>query len=404
MKYISVALVALFLASCLPEDCSRSLVTRDGRIEASLQPQFDTAAWGVAGRPYPLRVWAPLSSCPKDSLKVSLQEFADSAGARLPFLVGEPFSTNEGVVGVSVLIEDVQPGEYTLTLGFEPSLGVRRTDLLVVRDGLSSASVAVPLPGGAGSCRGGVWPVNEFAVACERTEGISVFAADGGRSDFQGRALVAAGGTLWSVSQNVLERRVLDNGVLVLTDSFPDVTDDDLAGEHSSSDALRRSTSGEVVRAVAGEGSRVLAPIPQARGVYAALSTSTWLWRAWTPRGCGLRLTCPENVRAVEPDLIWYEADDASLEAKPRTGSPDLVSWRLHRPSPAAEIPSAGFAVAPLWIPTAVDGVVALVTSDANQLSITAWPRDRVVGNTHEFVVVETGVADSVSIFSLSSR
>ena len=49
-------------------------------------------------------------------------------------------------------------------------------------------------------------------------------------------------------------------------------------------------------------------------------------------------------------------------------------------------------------------GVVALVTSDANQLSITAWPRDRVVGNTHEFVVVETGVADSVSIFSLSSR
>lgn len=391
-----VVAIVLTLSACEdPQDCTRLAVTRAGPIvkppPRSALPQpadFDPNGWGVVGRPFPIRVWAALTACPTDVLRVSSAELVDEAGAAVPVLIGDPFATGDaGVVGISALIEDPPAGRLTLRVAFEPSLGLRTTNLLVAQDGVASASVRVPVPAGVSHCIAGVWPLNASTVACETDGGtVQVSSSDGGVLSFPGLGLVAAEEVLWSVHQGSLERRELDAGVPVLTYTRAEMEEASFPSEHGTDRAIRRTEARQLIQIHPGERDRYSPLFGQSiQGPFAAVSTGLGTFKAWNKGGC--TVNCNEFFRGVEPRILWFRADDHSLEAFEReSGAP--ARWRLAYRAPPCEPPTSGFSIAPLWMPTVVPGVDALVTADLERLSISAWPRQSVKGVSRYHVVL----------------
>lgn len=404
VRGLIIALVCVVTSACAPDNptsCERQQVGRTGE---PLAPN-ETAAVPelvVANEPSVLRVFAPLTACVSDSPAAAVQLFD---GDNLPVQLDAPVLINRaGLISAEVTFTPTTAGTYFMRATFEPNLGARSTTFLVVGPAKLDAGVRITLPVETSSCRDGVWPLGDDAVACE-TDGIDVFFADGGSRHFDGGGIATSGAVLWSVNAGALERRVYDGGTVSLSDAMTGVSDQPIAGMHGETFAIRRRADGLPTLFIFNgvlQSTESGTETGDAPFIYDSRRLMQMNGSVCGPLSAGCEVFV--SPLAVEPTRLWTwdPLDQRFLRAWPfpfdlSPGAPTLFPGR-----PVAQARTRGpFERIPLWLERStrgpgVDGV--LVSFDDGALNISVWPRSRVLRVGSHVVVLQESDAFTVRL------
>ena len=396
-----IALACVFATSCGPDNptkCERQQISPAG-VPATPVDVTGVPELLVADEPAVLRVFAPLTSCVSDAPTASVELFD---GDNFPVAVDAPQVVNRaGLISAELTFTPSTPGTYFLRATFEPNLGARSTTFLVVGPAALDAGVRISLPMELSSCRDGVWPLSNDAVACE-SEGVDVFFADGGVQHFDGGALAAAGSVLWSLNLGTLERRVHEGGVLRVTHAVAGFSERPLAAMHGETFAIRRDARGTPTL-IRTDGANVdtstVSEVDGAPFIYDSKRLIQLNANACVAENCeGF------SPLAIEPTHVWSwdRIDPRFLRAWPLpfgvvTGVPTLLPGR-----PVAQERARGpFERLPLWLERSprepgVDAV--LVSFDDGALHMSVWPRSRVLRVGSHVVVLQESDAFTVRL------
>lgn len=383
-----------------PPQCGRRLIDNLGSSTGSFAT-FVAPPLSVVNTPQRFTVFAPLSGCADDALVVNAT-LLDADNQLLLLGTTPAFLDGASAVSTTVSFELPAPGQYTLRVAFEPSLGVREFILDAVSSGLDGATTRVPIPGGESCYSSRVWPLSDDTVACEDrfTGRIALTSADGGLTTFLGANLVVVDTVLWSVepSTEVLERRVWEDGGLRRLDGIAQMSPALVAGMHDVELALRMGASGRLTR------TRVLPD-----GGSAALQYSTSLDRngfiyfseqddlmyrgGFTVCEPGQCVAVPHLV-GLEPGFVWRVGELGDSRLGPRVSAyprplgeqPGLPVFTLRYEAEQPRVPDAPFERLPLWLQDKVGTMKVMVSATADgHFEFTAWPADEVlkVGRHH---------------------
>lgn len=379
----------LVLASCgMPVDrtCARTPVERNGNGTGTVG--LDPSHWAVKGEPITVRVFAPLSACVSDPLRVDL-ELYDASNLPAP-IDAQQLQSAAGVVSVDVTFTPQQPGAWLLRASFEPSLGSRTEIINVVAVPDLTRGAAITLAYDAVAAQVPVWPLSD-GVAYELPDAaVMLQHLDGGSLTFPGHDLVVADDVLWTLAPDAarLERRRYVDGGVVLLDTFEGFKRGFVPGQHGPDFALRLTLDDTMALVRPSVGVRVFSP------PLSALESPRWFFfdgrtpRWATPSGCdGPHIDCVDlaDLLAVDPARVWRN--------QPLTQPPIAEGYAqplefplqnpvvLQRPS-ASAFPTHHFERLPLWLesPDALQrhGALLASTCDGN-VSVSLWPRARVL-------------------------
>lgn len=393
------------LGACSPprqDDCLRRLVDVDGSLNRSLAggeggtggSRLNPAVLGSVGVPVTLTFFAPLTSCVSDTLRLDAV-VNDPDGQSAPAMQrGALEQSVFSAVKAAVTFTPTRPGLHTLTVAFEPSLGVRTRFVEVASDGLSGQVIRVPLPPGASST--GLWPLADDTVASEvpSVDDITLSSTEGAFTHFRGAQLVVVGRVLWSIdpTTRTLERRVFEDGGVRLTHSFPGfpaiptpaLQEEDFALRYRQSgqlSAVSISTDGGVSVNDHSFDARVDPPL----AYYGSLNR-------WSLEECPLG-ACSNitDLAAVDADFVWRYSPSPGLTGVGRFFDLGAAPLKLAHTPDAVSSPRAAFERLPLWLRTQSDDWRVLVSATGAGFKLTSWPRHRVlrVGREHVLLTDE---------------
>lgn len=396
MSRVLVAMVVLGTA-CAEPPCSRSLVSRNGdHVVDGGSTVAEYFPFGVDGLPLTGQVFAPLSACSSDRLRVTT-EYIDADGTSIPIEPTAPQLHENGAVSVAVTLPAHPVGVLRfLKVTFEPALGERTTTVDFVPRKVIGNAVEVPVPD-LTTCEQ-VTAMTTSQVACRRGNQLQVWSSDGGVLDFRGNAPVAAGIAVWSVSDlGKLERRELRDAGLVLTSTFPNNASTPFRVTsrptmHSEDWAVRVDNDG--LLAVVRKNSTSLR--------YEVCSGCTWLAgviasgerAGFVPSGPCVRLLgsfaqCHDDLVAAEKRWRWLAVQDGTV-IEGNVASMQIPAGN-HRPIPF-EIPAAEFSIIPPWFSAGAEGYRALGTvrldGGAASVDISAWQFGDIVSVAESLVVL----------------
>lgn len=353
----------------------------------------------VAGDVATLRMFAPLTTCPGDDVRSSVEVTGpDNLPVPATLTLPQSSTSNPEVVSSQVTFTTTLPGTYVVRAIFEPSLGVRTATQVVIATNLSRG-VQVPLSGL--TCQR-PWPLTAGTVACELSNAtIAVLSADAGHVNYPGTELVVAGDVLWSRRGAVLERAVWsDTTGVARTHTFPNFTTTTVRGEHTRHSAIRNLNNGNFVEASI-DGGLWEFQWPALEAQQSLMVRDGDDLRAFSFGTCGS--PCVPGVVAFEPDVLWrrdpFTGEAVGGYARPYTtfvanGPPRA---RIDFPVRVEALPAGGFERWPLWI-DAEDGSSVLVSTRGSATEWTSWPRARVLNVGAEFAVLTGPGSDSVLV------
>lgn len=394
-------------------ECTRSAVSADGQLN------FGGFAGGFAGgvgggfgggtatplhleaEPITLALVAPLTSCPGDDLRVTVEVLApDSSGVPN---VSTPLTSSNAIVSTSVTFTPPGPGLYVVRAAFEPSIGVRTTTVTVIGSYDEASAMRVELPAGV-TCSKTPWPVARDTLACESAGNqISLFSADGGVERFNGGALAVVNDVLWSeTSTQTLERREwsADAG-LSLTRSVPGFSTSRIRGMHTRTTALRKRAN-DLVGLVLPDGGLSEAFFNttdfEAGVFFTESDLEAHVAGSFT---CG---NCLNSLVAIDDGFAWQQLSGGQLNGyrRPITVStpfitPTLVLQLNARPT---FLPNEPLERWPLWVdPPERPTVSILIRAHHGALDWSAWPRGRVVRVGPSEVVLNDGTDAGTAFF-----
>jgi hypothetical protein len=358
---------------------------------------------GVVGSPLELPFFAPLSACVSDTLRVRAEVLGpDNLPVELDVAFTPPHLTAAGPVQTRMTFTPTQPGLYIVRAIFEPSLGVRTTEVLVAESRLTPPTTRVPVVDLA-SCVDGVWPLAADAVVCERASGtIEVHRADGSAEVFTGEQLVVVDSVLWSVdsSTSTLSRREYRDGGLRVLDTFPDIDSRPLPSLHDTDVALRAGLDHQLHIAHAGGTTVTLFIDVRSLSSQVLWVDGSLLFSAGG--GCPMA-PCVNDLRGLDGEVVWQGDFSSpgliSALRRPALAIDDAPPFRLRVQTESRALPIRGFDVLPLWVPS-TDSISVLVWSAGPSLSLSAWHRAEVLRVGRRFVVLK----DSNSSVLLAPR
>ncbi len=385
-----------------PEPCLRALVDPAGN-RAGFMSAAPTSPLAVANTLLSFAVFAPLSGCARDDLIVNAS-LLDAENQLVPGLTTTPASLN-GTSGVSTTVSVLpkRPGQYTLRVAFEPSLGVRNFIIDVATVGLERPTTRVPIPDGSFCSTNRLWPLSDDTVACESLSAglVTVTSADGGSTTFTGTQLVVVDTVLWSVDNHneTLERRVWEDGGLRLLNSYADFPPAPTPGMHDVELAMRFRSNGRLTRArvVPDGGADFLQYSLSLGGSPLAYFTDDddlayrWSYSTCDPGVCVAVL----DLVALEPGFVWRSSrfpNDPLMRvrlsafARPLGEDAGLPRFSLDYPAEQTVTPDSPFERLPLWLKQSVGNLKVMVSvSKDGGLELSAWPRSEVlqVGRHH---------------------
>lgn len=409
-RLLPLSLVAL--CACPPPvepDCQRLLVDVSGNVNhfagglgggtgSGFPPPL-----GFAGSPQNVTLFAPLSSCVSDTLRVDVSVL-DPDGRELVAEVGTPARFGvDGAVNVDVGFTPSKAGLHTIRVAFEPSLGARSLLLEVASDGLSGLTTRVPIPAGANCLANALWPLSDDTVACEEraTGRVSLTSADGGLVQFSGGQLVVVDTVLWSIDAvtNSLERRVFEDGGVRLTDSFPHFPPVATPGMHDVDRALRFRSNGRL-SLVRLKSTGTLVQEFQLDGqvgpplAYFSEDNDT-IFR-WSPLSCTFsNCTNFEDLVALEPGYVWAPHNFFEQPGAPRVSGfarpNDSVAparFSLFHAAEPVTTPAFAFERMPLWLSTGGTRRV-LVSVERGSITLSFWPAGVLRVGRHHVVLTD---------------
>lgn len=386
------ALLLVLGAGCAPsadDVCARFSVdqVRDS-LDAPAHAQV--VPLGLRGRPVDLVLFAPLSACVSDVLRVEPRA-QDSAGGEVPIeLLEEPQTVGVfGAVQARVRFTPQLPGTHLVALAFEPSLGVRQVLVDIADDGLGRPSTPVRAPDCAAP-----WPLDDELIACERAGVITLLDPGGERARFDGSALVVADRALWSISlAGELERRTWTGATLERTHVLPGFALRETPALHAEDEAVRVTRAGDLSRVLVRDGgveqqglglgpSSGAAYFVGADGFLAAWGDSQCIAPVCTPLG---------DVLGVSREVLWRSTNGVLGWRWPWSAffTPGVATFSLRYEAESVAPPRGGFERTPLWLTQPLEGELrALVSVEGRALTFTAWPQARVarVGARHVLV------------------
>lgn len=358
----------------------------------------------VAGEVATMRMFAPLTTCPEDTVRASVEVIGpDNLPVAATITQPQSNPTANAVISSEVTFTTALPGTYVVRAIFEPSLGVRTATHVAIASNLSRG-VQVPLSGL--NCAK-PWPLTAGSVACEMNDStVVVLSADAGQVRYPGTELVVAGDALWSRRASVLERYVWsDTTGATRTHTFPNFTTTSVRGEHTPRSAIRNLNNGNLAE-VSIDGGVWEFQWPALQVQQSLMVRDGDELRAFSVGECSA--PCVGGVAALEPDLVWrrdlfvfgalsgYVRPYSTFVANgpPRT--------RVDFPVRTEPLPAGGFERWPVWI-DAEDGSSVLVSSHGSATEWTSWPRGRVIKVGGEFVVL-VGPLNSDSVLVVPIR
>ncbi|MFO0595566.1 MAG: hypothetical protein U0228_09685 [Myxococcaceae bacterium] len=397
-------LLVLFALDCSPPPpipCTRFQVFADGTVNGGnfgappLGGQGGGFAGGVGGgpgatatlflvdQPVTLKVRAPLTACPEDTLRASVEVTAPD---NLPVqaAITDPVQAADQHVEVSVTFTPRVAGMWVVKVPFEPSLGVRTTSVEVI-DSFHETGIEVPVT--AALCAKDPWPLGADTIACEKNGVVNVVSADGGVTAFSGTELVVADDVLWSINSTTLERRTWANGAATLAGSWNGFTPSSLHGAHTATRAVRLGSNGFVAQQSA-DGGRIedLSGGDFSTSVYFS-EADGGLHHASTFFCSG----CVGNLVGFEPEFLWSSNGIGSLFGYRRP----LRDENFPQPSqsfalaPLVEsLPAGGFERWPAWVQQG--DLTILVLGRGFNVTTTVWPKARVKRVGSNFAVLST--------------
>jgi hypothetical protein len=145
-----------------------------------------------------------------------------------------------GGVWTTVAFTPPDSGTYVARASFEPSLG-EASGSVSITPFFDERGVTIT---SATDCTDTPWPLGGTTLACETSSGIALYAADGGRFEFDGVNLVTAGDVIWSLRDAgagyALQRHVWSGSSLALTDEWAgEFSADRIRGLHTPDMAIR---------------------------------------------------------------------------------------------------------------------------------------------------------------------
>lgn len=197
------ALIAVLAMACTEKPCVQNRVTRGGALQPAEGDPITAEffPYGVDGQPLTGRVFAALTACEGDALRV-WGDFTDENGNSKGFNAGAVELIPESrIVFVDVAIPPNVPGVVgILRLVFEPSLGERRTTIEFIRTRGEVTPEVVEIPSGVANCRP-LDVVEPGVVACGSSSSV-VFSSSTAPAFARFDALLpyAAGSTVWSLT------------------------------------------------------------------------------------------------------------------------------------------------------------------------------------------------------------
>lgn len=385
LRRLAIAAVVVQTLACAEKPCSQNRITRGGALQPAEGDPITAEyfPYGVEGEPLTGRIFAALTACEGDALRV-WGDFTDEDGNSKGFNMGGVELVPESrIVFVDVVIPPSAAGVVgNLRLVFEPSLGERRTTIEFVAKRGEVTPEVVEIPTGVANCRP-LDVVEPGVVACGSSDSV-VFSTSTAPTfaRVSGLLPLAAGSTVWSLSDAghaLMHQR--DGGAL----SRP-LRDDTTWGpfmivdgpfQYSSSRAIRRVPSG-MMGIVRPSESRLVFDYgatctycPEVAEVLVGATSKMVSDNCYGPE----RIHCGEPIVGAEENLLWsarprgtFAIDDAGVRASV-----------THHPLPVREIfPTGPFTTAPPWF-AASDGFRVLATLRDGGVHLEAWPIGSVV-------------------------
>lgn len=408
------AVLALIALSCSPppeRPCDRFQVGPDGTV-AGFAGGFAGGGFAggfgggvgngggfntpinLEGEAISLRMVAPLTSCPSDTLRASVEVLAPDSTI-LASVSTAPLRAGDTHVETRVDFTPPTPGLYVVRAVFEPSLGVRTQTLNILSTFKESQGTPITLPSGV-TCSKSPWALSQDTIACEHTSGqISLISADAGVLTFSGSALVVADNVLWTeTSTHTLERREWADGGLSLTGSVQGFAAEPVRGLHTRTTAIRRRDNG------------LLGALLPDGGLFETSFTTTDYESGlffFEPNELTLRVAnsfacgnCLNSLVGFDDATAWQQFGSGSIVngfKRPITVMTPFMTpaFMLQIEARATTPPLEPLERWPLWIdPSARPTTSVLVRPHAGALEWSAWPRGRVVRVGSRFAVLTT--------------
>jgi hypothetical protein len=218
MKRVIIVLVSSLALGCTP--CERFLVNGGGDLDTT-DAGLTTAnflPFGVEGQALLATMWAPLTSCPDDRVRVwASYEGGEVALSKLEVADG-------GRVRVNLTLSPHARGNAgLLTVNFEPALGTRSSLVDFVGEFPLVGERTVLVPMGVEACAEGLEMIADGTLLCRADGGGVLLREDGGVEPTDGLFPVAAGNSLWDLTPDGrLHHHFFDAGVSTLTRERPD--------------------------------------------------------------------------------------------------------------------------------------------------------------------------------------
>ncbi|MDP1821673.1 MAG: hypothetical protein Q8L48_00440 [Archangium sp.] len=411
-RHLPLLLTLVALAACPPPiepDCQRVLVDLGGNVNQGFAGGVGGGTGaappplGFAGSSQNVTLFAPLSSCVSDTLRVDVSVL-DPDNRELTAEVGTParFGVN-GAVKVDVAFTPTKAGLHTVRVAFEPSLGARSLLLEVASDGLAGLTTRVPIPQGANCLSNALWPLSDDTVACEEraTGRVSLSSSDGGLVQFAGGQLVVVDSVLWSIdaTSNTLERRVFEDGGVRLTDSFQNFPSVATPGMHDVDRALRFRSNGRLTLVhlkPAGPLVQELQLDGQVGPPLAYFAEDNDTVYRWSPARCVFSsCTNFEDVVGLEPGYVWRTPNTFEQPRGPEVSgfvrpTDEAAPARLvlfHAAEPVTT-PAFAFERIPLWLSVGGNKRV-LVTVERDSARLSFWPGGVLRVGRHHLVLTD---------------